>query len=96
MKEALIRVILTGRTMPAPAAQQQKYTTMYLGHQMETIWSQYHPAATTPETYISSTSYFAQIEARARYFGHIAGFKMGEPFKKLNGKIGLSSFNNIV
>ena len=49
-----------------------------------------------PETYISSTSYFAQIEARARYFGHIAGFEMGEPFKKLNGKIGLSSFNNIV
>ena len=49
-----------------------------------------------PVTYISSTSYFAQIEARARYFGHIAGFEMGEPFKKLNGKIGLSSFNNIV
>lgn len=34
-----------------------------------------------PETYISSESYFKQHEARARYFGHLAGFEFGEPFK---------------
>ena len=39
--------------------------------------------------------YFSQIEARARHYGHVAGFEMGEAFKKLNGKIGLSSFKDI-
>ncbi|HET8864749.1 MAG TPA: bacillithiol biosynthesis deacetylase BshB1 [Gracilimonas sp.] len=34
-----------------------------------------------PETYISSENYFKQLEARARYFGHLAGFEFGEPFK---------------
>ncbi|WP_020402163.1 bacillithiol biosynthesis deacetylase BshB1 [Gracilimonas tropica] len=34
-----------------------------------------------PETYISSENYFKQHEARARYFGHLAGFPFGEPFK---------------
>lgn len=34
-----------------------------------------------PETYISSERYFKQIEARARYFGHLAGFEYGEPLK---------------
>ncbi len=34
-----------------------------------------------PETYISSENYFKQMEARARYFGHLAGFTFGEPFK---------------
>lgn len=34
-----------------------------------------------PETYISSEKYFKQLEARARYFGHLAGFEFGEPFK---------------
>ncbi|MDR9417162.1 MAG: bacillithiol biosynthesis deacetylase BshB1 [Gracilimonas sp.] len=34
-----------------------------------------------PETYISSEAYFKQHEARARYFGHLAGFEFGEPFK---------------
>lgn len=34
-----------------------------------------------PETYISSERYFQQIEARARYFGHLAGFDYGEPLK---------------
>lgn len=34
-----------------------------------------------PETYISSESYFKQIEGRARYFGHLSGFEFGEPFK---------------
>ncbi|MEX0721879.1 MAG: bacillithiol biosynthesis deacetylase BshB1 [Balneolaceae bacterium] len=34
-----------------------------------------------PETYISSSSFFKQAEARARYFGHLAGCEFGEPFK---------------
>lgn len=34
-----------------------------------------------PETYISSETYFKQHEARARYFGHLAGFEFGEPLK---------------
>lgn len=34
-----------------------------------------------PETYISSEKYFKQLEARARYFGHLAGFEFGEAFK---------------
>ncbi len=48
-----------------------------------------------PETYISSSSYFSQIEARARYFGHLAGFEYGEPFKKINGPIGVNSLLDI-
>ncbi|MEX2363660.1 MAG: bacillithiol biosynthesis deacetylase BshB1 [Balneolaceae bacterium] len=34
-----------------------------------------------PETYISSSGFFKQADARARYFGHLAGFEFGEPFK---------------
>lgn len=34
-----------------------------------------------PETYVSSSNFFKQAEARARYFGHLAGFEFGEPFK---------------
>lgn len=34
-----------------------------------------------PETYISSENYFKQLEARARYFGHLAGFEYGEAFQ---------------
>lgn len=34
-----------------------------------------------PETYISSENYFKQMEARARYFGHLGGFEFGEPLK---------------
>ncbi len=44
-----------------------------------------------PETYISNQAYFKQIEARARYFGHLAGFEFGEPFQKANGPVGLQS-----
>ncbi len=47
-----------------------------------------------PETYISSTSYFKQLEARARYFGHLGGFEFGEPFKVVNGPIGLHNFSS--
>jgi bacillithiol biosynthesis deacetylase BshB1 len=53
------------------------------------------PNDSEPETYISSSKYFSQIEARARHYGHIAGFEMGEAFKKLNGKIGLNSFKDV-
>ncbi|MFV1885256.1 MAG: bacillithiol biosynthesis deacetylase BshB1 [Balneola sp.] len=45
------------------------------------------------ETYISSTTYFKQIEARARYFGHLGGFEFGEPFKVVNGPLGITSFD---
>ena len=34
-----------------------------------------------PATYISSSSFFKQIEARARFYGHQGGCKLGEPFK---------------
>jgi len=50
---------------------------------------------TEPETYISSSKYFKQIESRARYFGHLAGFEMGEPFKKIHGILGLESLNRV-
>lgn len=46
-----------------------------------------------PETYISSTKYFKQLEARARYFGHLGGFEFGEPFKVINGPLGVTSFD---
>lgn len=48
-----------------------------------------------PETYISSNKYFLQAEARARYFGHLGGFEFGEPFKVLNGPLGVPSFKGI-
>jgi bacillithiol biosynthesis deacetylase BshB1 len=38
-------------------------------------------AGNEPETYISSQNYFKQLEARARYFGHLSGFEFGEPLK---------------
>ena len=44
-----------------------------------------------PETYISSKKYFKQLEARARYFGHLAGFEYGEPLKYHNGPVGIKS-----
>ncbi|NGP76055.1 bacillithiol biosynthesis deacetylase BshB1 [Balneolaceae bacterium YR4-1] len=46
-----------------------------------------------PETYISSTSFFKNIEARARHYGHLIGATYGEPFKYYNGPIPLNSFN---
>jgi bacillithiol biosynthesis deacetylase BshB1 len=49
-----------------------------------------------PETYISTPTYFKQLEARARYFGHLAGFEFGEPLKYYNGPIPLSSFDEFL
>lgn len=46
-----------------------------------------------PETYISSQNYFKQLEARARYFGHLAGFEFGEPFKYYLSPAPLKSMN---
>jgi bacillithiol biosynthesis deacetylase BshB1 len=46
-----------------------------------------------PATYISTQNYFKQLEARARYFGHLAGFTFGEPFQYLNGPLGLQNFD---
>ena len=47
------------------------------------------------ETYISSNRYFKQVEARARYFGHLGGFEFGEPFKVVNGPLGVLSFESL-
>ena len=46
-----------------------------------------------PATYISGGNYFKQLEARARYFGHLAGFTFGEPLKYHNGPVPLSGFD---
>jgi bacillithiol biosynthesis deacetylase BshB1 len=46
-----------------------------------------------PATYISTQNYFKQLEARARYFGHLAGYEFGEPFQYLHGPLGLHSFD---
>ncbi|GAB5409284.1 MAG: bacillithiol biosynthesis deacetylase BshB1 [Balneolaceae bacterium] len=54
------------------------------------------PSGDEPETYISSPTYFKQLEARARYFGHLAGFEYGEPFKVINGPLGLNSFDSFL
>lgn len=45
-----------------------------------------------PETYISSTSFFKNIEARARHYGHLIGATYGEPFKYYNGPVPMNSF----
>ena len=34
-----------------------------------------------PETYISDPSFFDSLQARAKHFGHLAGFEYGEAFK---------------
>jgi bacillithiol biosynthesis deacetylase BshB1 len=34
-----------------------------------------------PETYISDPSFFDSLHARAKHFGHLAGFEYGEAFK---------------
>lgn len=53
-------------------------------------------AGKEPETYISTPSYFKQLEARARYFGHLAGFEFGEPLKYYNGPSPLTSLNEFL
>lgn len=46
-----------------------------------------------PQTYISTTGFFEQVEARARYFGHLAGLDFGEPFKYYQKPVPLKSLN---
>ncbi|SMO80470.1 bacillithiol biosynthesis deacetylase BshB1 [Gracilimonas mengyeensis] len=46
-----------------------------------------------PETYISSQNYFKQMEARARLYGHLAGFEFGEPFQYYLKPAPLQSMN---
>jgi len=53
-------------------------------------------AGEEPETYISTPSYFKQLEARARYFGHLAGFEFGEPLKYYNGPAPLMSLDGFM
>lgn len=45
------------------------------------------------ETYISTPVFFKQLEARARYFGHLGGFDFGEPFQYYNGPMGVKDFD---
>ena len=47
-----------------------------------------------PETYISGSTFFKQIEARARHYGHQIGAEFGEPFKYYNGPVPLNSFSS--
>lgn len=49
-----------------------------------------------PETYISTPTYFKQLEARARYFGHLSGFEFGEPLKFYNGPAPLTNFDSFL
>lgn len=44
-----------------------------------------------PETYISNERYFKQIEARARFYGHLGGFEFGEPLKIIQKPLGIKS-----
>lgn len=50
-------------------------------------------AGDEPETYISTSGFFKQVEARARYFGHLAGFEYGEPFKYYQSPMPLKSLD---
>ena len=53
-------------------------------------------AGSEPETYISTPTYFKQLEARARYFGHLAGFEFGEPLKYYNGPAPLNNLDGLL
>ncbi len=46
-----------------------------------------------PETYISRPEFFESIRARARYYGHQAGFTYGEPFLYARKPVPLPSFD---
>ena len=45
------------------------------------------------ETYISSSRFFKNIEARARHYGHLIGTEFGEPFKYQGGPIPVQDFS---
>lgn len=46
-----------------------------------------------PETYISDPSFFESLRARARHFGHLAGFEFGEAFKYAQSPFPLKSLD---
>lgn len=45
-----------------------------------------------PETYISNPVFFKHLEARARVYGHMGGFDLGEAFIYFNGPVPVKSF----
>lgn len=49
-----------------------------------------------PQTYISDPSFFAALRARAKHFGHLAGFEYGEAFKYAQKPLALSNFKLFV
>lgn len=46
-----------------------------------------------PETYISDPSFFNALRARAKHFGHLAGFEFGEAFKYATTPFPLINFD---
>lgn len=46
-----------------------------------------------PHTYISDPEFFETVRARARHYGHLAGFRHGEPFRYAGGAVPLTSFD---
>ncbi len=49
-----------------------------------------------PKTYISDPSFFEQLEARARYLGHLGGCTYGEAFAYHNLPAGIKSFDSFM
>ena len=47
-----------------------------------------------PKTFISDPLFFQQLEARARYFGHLGGCTYGEPFAYHNLPAGVKNFDS--
>lgn len=46
-----------------------------------------------PQTYISDPSFFSGLKARAKHFGHLAGFEYGEAFKYAQKPIPMNSID---
>lgn len=46
-----------------------------------------------PQTYVSDPEFFKFLRARAREYGHLAGFTYGEPFKYVRKPVPISSFD---
>ena len=55
----------------------------------------FDPAATEPNTYISSPEFLKFLEARCREMGHLGGFEMGEGFVAAR-KVGVKSVFDLV
>lgn len=46
-----------------------------------------------PETFVSNPEFFEMLRARAKQYGHRAGFAYGEPFQYAGGPAGVSGFD---